>query len=211
MKAKNIRIALFPIIALSWAAFSGGAFAEGAGGLLFGLAQPSWNPGFMPAVPSDMPTFEYMGGYGYGVTRDGTIIGGFGLAFLDCDIYGAEGWSSSSRIPAHVAGGAGGLVVGSRITGSRFSHLDIAARLGLGGMGLATKDLSTADSSYSAEGFAIVYAEPYVELGLGLTPWMQLSATLSYSFIGNLIPGKPMSEVAYHTPVIGATVTFGDF
>jgi hypothetical protein len=77
-------------------------------------------------------------------------------------------------------------------------------------MGLATKS-ETAVDGYDTKGYFIVYAEPYVELGLGFLPWMHLSAVLSYPFIGNLIPGKPVSDVAYHSPSIGATVTFGDF
>jgi hypothetical protein len=191
--------------------FAGSAFAEGAGGLLFGLVQPKWNPSFMPAVPDTLPDFEYMGGFGYGVTRDGTIIGGFGLAFLDYEIYDPRNWRSSSQVPMHVAGGAGGLIVGSRVFGSASSHLDIAARLGMGGLGLATKDLSAYSSRYEPRGYAIVYAEPYVELGLGLTRWMHVSATFGYPYIGNLLPGKPLSALAYYTPTIGATVTFGSF
>lgn len=56
----------------------GTAAAEGAGGVLLGLVDPDWNPDFLPAASS--PRMEFMGGYGYGVTRDDFIIGGFGFA-----------------------------------------------------------------------------------------------------------------------------------
>jgi hypothetical protein len=211
----NYKVRIFALTFLL-VALTGGAFAKGAGGILMGMVKPEWNPDFMPGVPSSLPDFEYMGGYGYGVARDGAIIGGFGLAFLDYAIYDRENWGETSRTPRHIAGGAGGIVLGSRITGSRMAHLDIAARLGLGGMGLATRRSDYAYNGtvlykYEAKGYAVVYAEPYAELGLGLSPWMQLSATLSYPFIGNLAPGKPFGDVRYYTPTVGVTVTFGAF
>ena len=217
MKAKS-RFFAASVLALAFAggAFPGSAFAEGAGGPLFGLVMPAWNPSFMPEVPSSLPEFEYMGGYGYGLSRDDVIIGGFGLAFLDYNIYASENWGGGSLIPMHVAGGAGGLVVGSRVIAAPGLHLDLAARLGLGGMGLARRELAASYLGsdfyrYATKGYAIVYAEPYAELGLGLTPWMRLCATLSYPLIGNFLPGKPFSEVFYYTPAIGLTVSFGKF
>jgi hypothetical protein len=199
------------LLALFLLALGGAAAANGAGGLLVGLVQPSWNPSFMPGVPSSLPDIEYMGGYGYGISREGTIVGGFGLAFLDYGIYDSANWEASSQASAHVAGGAGGLVVGSRVFGSRWSHLDIAARLGLGGMGLATKDALSGSAGFVSKGYAIVYAEPYIELGVGLTRWMQLGASLSYLYIGNFVPGKPLNELVYFTPAVGISLTFGRF
>ena len=184
-------------------------FAEGAGGLLFGFVQPAWNPSLMPKVPGTVPDFEYMGGYGYGVTRDGIIIGGFGLSFLDYNVADAN---ASSQL-RHFAGGVGGIVVGSRVFGGESAHLDLASRLGVGGMALWTgSNTSTPGSlSDSNTGYMMAYAEPYVELGVGLTSWMHLSATLGYPILGNLIPGKPMTDVSYFSPTIGATLTFGSF
>jgi hypothetical protein len=182
------------------------AGAQGAGGLLFGMVKPSWNPDFMPAVPSAFPEYSSIGGFGYGVS-DGMIVGGFGLAFLDYDIYSAANWSSSSAVPRHAAGGVGGMILGSRIVGTRWAHLDLAARLGFGGMALSTKQ----GLYYDTKGYAVAYAEPYVELGLGLSPWLQLGAALGYPFIGNLIPGKPFDEALYFSPALEITVSFGSF
>jgi hypothetical protein len=165
------------------------ASAEGAGGVLFGMVKPAWNPSFMPdtRMPVDL---EYFGGYGYGVGEQGNIVGGFGMAFLD---------STGDRM----AGGAGGMIAGYRLVGERFIHLDLAARLGLGGMG--------SDGGSGWEGHAIIYAEPVAELGIGLTPWMRVSATLGYQFIGSFAPGKLFSDVVLRSPTIGFTVTWGDF
>jgi hypothetical protein len=198
----------FLIAILLLAALGSASFAEGAGGLLFGMVQPGWNPGFMPAVPATQPEFEYMGGYGYGVTRDDLIIGGFGLAMLDYAIFDSASYQAADR---HIAGGAGGVILGSRIIGTGFLHLDVAARLGLGGVAEATKSLDNGLSSFTRKGYAIIYAEPYVELGVGLSRWMHLAATLSYPFIGNFIPGKPFTSFLYYSPVLGVTMTFGDF
>jgi hypothetical protein len=187
------------------------SFAAGAGGLLFGLAEPSWNPSFMPSIPDSFKGLEYFGGYGYGVDSSDRISGGFGLAFLDYESMDAANRGSAGSVPGYFVGGAGGLIVGSRLIGGRALHLDLAARLGLGGVGVSTRTGSAGTWSYSDTGYAIAYAEPYAELGLGLSPWMQVSATLGYPFIGNLAPGKPFADFVYWAPTFGVTVTFGSF
>jgi hypothetical protein len=183
--------------------------AEGAGGSFFGLVEPGWNPSFMPAAST--PEMEYMGGYGYGVTYDGFIIGGFGLAFLDYDIYDKAKWSATGAVPIHVAGGVGGVILGQRILGWESFHLDVAARLGVGGMGVSTRQGSPGSYYYVDSGYAIVYAEPYIEAGVGLVPWMHLSATFGYTLIGNFIPGRPMTDALFYTPTLGITMSFGSF
>ncbi len=204
MRAKQASLFLPLLLALCVSASS----AEGFGGLLFGLSQPAWNPSFLPAVPSGMPDFEYMGGYGGGITPDGLIVGGFGLAILDYAIYDQANWGSGSQVQRHMAGGVGGLIVGSRIIATRFAHLDLAARLGLGGMGVADMGAS---HEYGSVGYALAYAEPYLELGLGLLPWMRLNAELGYPIFGNLIPGRPFGDLRYNTPVLALGVSFGSY
>jgi hypothetical protein len=178
-----------PLLVAAMIAVAALASAQGAGGVLFGMAKPDWNPSFIPEprMPVDM---EYFGGYGYGVGEQGNIAGGFGLAFMD-------------SAGAGLAGGAGGMIVGYRLAGERFIHLDLIARLGLGGMG--------ADSVSGWTGHAIIYAEPLAELGIALTPWMRLSATLGYQFIGNFAPGKLFSEVLLRSPTLGFAISWGDY
>ena len=188
------------------------ALAEGYGGILFGLSQPSWNPRFLPSIPASMPDFEYMGGYGGGITDDGMIIGGFGLAILDYASYDKANWSSGSSVPRHIVGGVGGLLLGSRLAASRYAHIDLAARLGLGGMGVSDRQPAAgAGYEYSSSGYALAYAEPYLELGLSPLPWMRISAELSYPIFGNFIPGRPFGELLYYTPVLALGVTFGSY
>ena len=183
---KNMRLGVAIAALLALAPL---ASAQGAGGVLFGAAKPDWNPSFLPEarMPVDL---EYFGGYGYGVSGEGNIIGGFGLAFMD---------AAGDRL----AGGAGGMVVGYRLVKETFVHLDLSARLGLGGMG--------EDTGNGWEGHAVFYAEPLAELGLALTPWMRLSATLGYQLIGSFAPGRLFSGVLMRSPTVGFAVTWGDY
>jgi len=173
--------------------------AEGAGGLLFQVVKPAWNPAFLggETMPYDL---EFMGGYGYGVTEEGMVIGGFGMGFFDTNLVSYD----YDRLNPHLAGGVGGVILGSRVIGTRSAHLDLDCRLGLGGVG-------SWGGTAGARGYAICYAEPYAELGLGLTPWMHLSATLGYTVMGNLIPGRFFSDLFDHSPTLGFTLSFGDF
>jgi hypothetical protein len=169
----------------------------GAGGLLFGLQRPDWNPPFMPEAATPM-NLEFLGGYGYGVDREGVIVGGFGMAMLDAGILEGSG-SSADR----AAGGIGGMIIGQRIVDERRLHLDLAARLGLGGTGLRTNG--------RWKGYALAYAEPYLELGLGLTPWMRVTASVGYQVLGNFAPGRLFKDFFMRTPTMGFSIAWGRF
>ena len=174
--------------------------AEGAGGVIFQLVEPALTPRFLGAAA--MPyELEFIGGYGYGVTDEGLVIGGFGFGFFDANLVSYDyDWRNE-----HLAGGVGGMILGQRVFGTRNAHLDIDCRLGLGGAGYWS------ESAPDGRGYAICYLEPYAELGIGLTPWMHLSATFGYTLIGNLIPGRFFSELLAYSPTLGFTVSFGDF
>jgi hypothetical protein len=173
------------------------ASAEGAGGILAGIVKPAWNPSFLPEalMPFDL---EYVGGFGYGLTRDGGIVGGFGMAILDSSLLGSEPSSDMQ-----LAGGIGGMVVGRRLLASRGLHLDLMGRLGLGGIALR--------EGVDWGGYAVFFVEPYLDLGIGLTPWMRLSANVGYQMIGNFAPGKLAEELLLRTPSLGFTITWGEY
>lgn len=67
------------------------------------------------------------------------------------------------------------------------------------------------NQQYDTSGYAMLYAEPYIELGIGLTPWMHVSVTVGYCLMGNFIPGWPFEAVFYHAPDLGLSVSFGNF
>jgi hypothetical protein len=179
------RAAVLVLLAL----FAGAqAFSEGAGGMLYGTSRRDWNPNFMPSSPLACD-IGYFGGYGYGVDHEGTITGGFGLALSNF----------GSGSPS-IQGGLGGLIVGQRVIGLRLVHLDADLRFGAGGL-----------SYNNSKGYFVAYAEPYLELGIGLTPWLHLSATAGYQFIGNLMGGKVFESFTYWSPTFGMTIGFGSF
>jgi len=166
----------------------------GAGGVLAGVARPGWNPDFMPqaVMPVDL---GWIGGYGYGVGADGSIAGGFGFGFMD------GGWDGTGA-PSHVAGGVGGMIAGVRLFRDRWMHLDLATRLGLGGVAV---------HGLPSGGYAVAYAEPYLELGLGLTRWMRLTASVGYQWMGNIAPGRICGDFLLRSPTLGFSLAWGAF
>jgi hypothetical protein len=176
------------------------AFADsgGAGGPFIGMTMPEWNPDFMPAASG--ARLLCLGASGYGVSRDGSIFGGFGFALLDADYMDATFEDRIDPDFSPYAGGVGGLVSGHRLGSGDFAHLDLAARLGAGGI-----------ASGRARGWAVLYAEPYAELGLRFSPWMRLTASVGYMFMANLAPGSPFEALVLRSPTLAFGVAFGSF
>lgn len=184
-------------------AFSGG----GASGVLFGLAEPGWTPSFGRydglVNLEEMPwNIGYLGGYHYDVDNDGVIQGWFGLAFLDSKVFDA-GTAQSG-----VAGGVAGVIVGTRVIGKDFIHFDTALRLGMGACYVGD---ATSTAVWPSPVYAIVYVEPYAELGIGIFPWMHFTATLGYQMIGNCFPGATFDSLFTRTPTLGFSIAFGSF
>jgi hypothetical protein len=197
MKRNSLTLAVLALLSLLAIPLS----AEGAGGMFFQVVRPEWNPDFLPGAR--MPyNLEYFGGYGYGVSQDGVIVGGFGCGFVDSGLL--------SPVPdtgeKHLAGGVGGMIMGARIVGASVIHLDLAARLGAGGIGYHDPSAGFQDM-----GYAILYAEPYAELGIGFAPWMHLSATGGYALMANFVPGEAFSDFINSSPTFGFTLSFGSF
>jgi len=180
--------------------FSSIALAQsgGAGGPTIGVTMPEWNPDFMPAASG--ARLLRIGAVGYGVSRDGTIIGGFGYGLIDAGLFDAAAHDRLDPSSALPAGGVGGLVSGYRLGSGDFAHLDLAARLGVGGM-----------SSGRLRGWAVLYAEPYAELGLRFAPWMRLTASVGYMFLANLVPGTPFEDLLLRSPTLDFGLAFGSF
>jgi hypothetical protein len=169
----------------------------GAGGTLYGYTKPDWNPTFMPRIlePTNLYT---MGGFGYGVDRDGVIRGGFGFAVLD------EGYLNSGvKVSDGFAGGFGGALLGQRIIDVEFLNLDVVLRLGAGGFAYIENE--------AWRGYSGVYGEAAAELGLVVFPWMRVSAFLGYRAFANLIPGNPFQDLVRYSPTFGATISWGKF
>jgi hypothetical protein len=187
--------------------FSALAFSSGgASGVFSGLVQPEWDPNFLglPLEAVHQPfNLAYVGGFSYEVDDEGSILGYFGMAFMD------KGFFTGGEEDSHMAGGAFGLVVGQRVIGTDFLHLDLASRLGLGGC--YVNEWLGAASPRDPTGYMILYAEPYAELGIGIFPWAHLAVTAGYQIMGNWLPGLPFQHLFTLTPTIGLSVSFGSF
>jgi hypothetical protein len=196
-KSSALAFALAILIASLASAHSGGA-----GGPFVGATMPEWNPDFMPDASG--VRLLRIGAGGYGVSSDGAIIGGFGMAMIDAGLLDATLDELYGAQKTYYAGGVGGLVSGRRLGSGSFAHLDLAARLGAGGF--ARTRGRVADG-----GWAVLYAEPYAELGLRFTPWMRLTASVGYMFMVNMAPGSPFKELVLRSPTVALGVAFGGF
>lgn len=169
----------------------------GAGGILLGLERPAYAPSFLPSTGSE-GRVEELGGFGYGLDREGFIVGGFGSALLDQVLLVPD----ASREGALV-GGIGGMLLGQRLVDGRRLDLDLGLRIGLGGLARARGS--------GWEGWAVALAEPYAELLVAVSPWMALSGRLGYRLLGNFVPGYAFQDLLVRTPVLGFSISWGSF
>jgi len=170
--------------------------SAGAGGLIFGIQRPDLSPSFLPPSGASAGV-ESIGGFGYALDAEGFIVGGFGMALLDQGILDGGTMAEGSY-----AGGVGGLLVGQRLIGERRFKLDLSARLGVGGLAQYQGDWT---------GWAVVFAEPYAEATIVLSPWMALSAQLGYRLMGNFAPGLAFDRFFLLSPVLCFAVSWGSF
>jgi hypothetical protein len=183
---KKLGLLLALLLALTGTA----GFADGAGGMFYGL-QTSEYP-FLKDYPvrNNSLGLAYYGGYGYGV-HGNAITGGFGFAVTDTD--GNTG----------IAGGFGGV-----INGVRFIDWPVTVSLiswtAVGG-------ISTGTQEEGEEGFFAFMEEITLELGIPINRWFMPSVYAGYQFAGNLAPGKPFEDFLVYTPVVGVRVAWGKF
>jgi hypothetical protein len=131
-----------------------------------------------------------VGGFGYGVTRSGQRIGGFGLAFFSTD-------------PAvQFEGGVGGSISGQEL---RLGPVTLAAVMWTGVGGLKTNVPGMAGEWFT------LFFEGDVEVGLAVTPWMQLTGYGGVQLLANLAPGRPFEGMLFYTPVVGVRLAWGSF
>ena len=169
------------------------AFADGGGGMYFGYQTSAY-----PFL-SDNYSFEnnslglaYYGGFGYGVTSNRTIVGGFGMAIMDIDN------------DSGIAGGFGGVISGFRLLKEPIS-LSLMSMTGFGG--IYTGDYATD----SGDGFFALSEELTLELGIPIISWFMPTVYAGYQIIANVIPGRMFQTFLSYTPVFGIRLQWGDF
>ena len=204
------RIAIAALLVL---VFVGAASAKGgAGSVFFGFSEPSWHPSFLPESSSSYQ-LSYFGGEGYGVDSDGVISGGFIMALSSTS---SDQSDMTSQDPL-AFGMAGGAILGSRLVSEPGLHLDLAARVGVGGFIGQSGQYVTDSYGYSyydsvtTDAYFVGYFEPYIELGVKVFRWMRVSAVLGYQYMPNLSPGKPFEKFWLSNPTLGFTASFGKF
>jgi hypothetical protein len=160
------------------------SFAGGAGGMFFGV--PYFDPYFSNY---DLP-IQCMGGYGYGVSSDGQRYGGFGMGFFGGSALGG------------FSGGVGGVLSGQEF---RLGSFVLAVNLltGIGGLGT--------DAVGVPGGYLIAFGQIDAEVGIVVWPWMQISGYGGMQAFANLLPGNPLQDVLYYTPVVGVRLAWGSF
>jgi hypothetical protein len=166
-------------------AWAGGG--DGAGGVTHGFQYWDLDCGWYSADVQEIT----IGGFGYGVSRRGERIGGFGLAFFSAD-------------PAVVfEGGVGGL-----INGRQFSIGPLtAAAVAWTGIGCLKTDVVGMAGSWIT-----LFLEADAEVGWALTPWMQLTCYGGVQLLANFEPHHPFDEnMLFYTPVVGARIAWGSF
>jgi len=161
------------------------AFAAGAGGVTWSDQR------YVSGLSNTTVTSSEIGGFGYAVNREGLRTGGFGYA-----IYSPSGTQA-------LAGGVGGVILGQE---GHTGPLTFAANLwtGLGGI--------SATFSGTRTGHAIVFGEANLELGVAVTPWMQLSMYAGMQGMADVDPQSGVgTQLASYWPVVGMRLSWGSF
>ncbi len=163
----------------------GAVFAGGAGGL-------AWSDQhYVSGLSSSTLATTEIGGFGYGVSAGGTRTGGFGYA-----IYSEPGTDS-------LAGGVGGVIVGQE---SRTGPLTFAVNLWTGAGGVS-ETLAGIQS-----GHVVLFGEANVELGIAVTPWMQLSGYAGMQGLADVHPRTGIGgQLLRYSPILGMRLAWGSF
>jgi hypothetical protein len=179
----NGRIVIFTLLALTLPLF--GASAAGAGGV-------AWSDQRRVEGFSSTPlSISEVGGFGYGVSSGGQRTGGFGYA-----LYSPDGTSS-------LAGGVGGVIFGQE---GHAGPLTFAVNLWTGLGGISARSLGT------ETGLAVLFGEASFELGIAVTPWMQLSAYAGMQGLADISPHSGIgTRLATYSPVVGMRLAWGSF
>ena len=168
------------------------AQSGGGGGMILGYQTSSYPFLEQYPVASNSLDLIYYGGFGYGVSYDGAIAGGFGMAIMDV--------TGGSKI----AGGVGGFMAGIRLL-SRPINLSLISWTGLGGL---STGILPADGH---GGLMVFFEEVTLDIGLPIVRWFMPTIFVGYQLAGNLIPGAPFNAFLSYTPVIGMRIQWGKF
>ncbi len=167
-------------------------FADGAGGFYSGYQVSSFPFMDGDSFGNNNMGLYYSGGFGYGVSWNNVITGGFGYA-----IYASE----DENTPI---GGFGGVINGIRLL--RYPiNISLMSWTGFGGI-----STSSSDGGGNGKSFAIS-EELTLEVGFPLFRWFSPTIYAGYQVIGSLGSGEPFEEFLSYTSVVGFRFQWGKF
>jgi hypothetical protein len=180
------------IVILCILIISAPVWAGGGGGMLLGYQTSRYPFLAQYEVANNSLDLLYYGGYGYGVSWQGSIAGGFGFAIMDV--------SGASKI----AGGFGGFMAGIELI-DRPVNLSLVSWTGFGGL---STGIYSADGH---DGFFAILEEITLEVGFPIVRWFMPTVYVGYQVAGNVIPGVPFSSFLSYTPVVGFRMQWGNY
>lgn len=196
------------VLLVAFAMLPGLVYASGGGGIEY---LTNVGPDLLPslALPGgvSLPTGSVIGfsGFGYGVTRGGWKIGGFGL-FLYTDNVSVPVPSLSSSVNGAVAG-FGGVISGGQARLGPF-RLSLNLRLGAGVIGVRLPYEHMSPMMMDA-GTACLFGSIDGEVGLLFVPAMLVSV---YGGLGSIAPIIPFyGPVPIASFIAGVRITWGSF
>ncbi|NBC29162.1 MAG: hypothetical protein GVY29_04125, partial [Spirochaetes bacterium] len=146
------------------------ADSGGAGGIIVGNQISEYPLLENVRVQNNSLGLAYVGGFGYGVSSNGRISGGFGMGVFDP--YNEDGG---------ISGGFGGAIGGWRII-RRPIYLTLTSWTGIGGVAVRNPAVGQ-----FANGYLAVFQEFSVELGIPFSNWFTPTLFAGYQFMVNLV------------------------
>jgi hypothetical protein len=181
---KNLFVLILLVLGMSF------VIADGAGGFYSGYQVSSYPFIETTGFENNSMGLYYSGGFGYGISRNNIISGGFGYT-----LYGDADESTP-------IGGFGGVINGIRFLSFPI-NISLMSWTGFGGI--------TNLSSEKDEGSFAISEEITLEVGFPLFRWFAPSIYAGYQVIGSLGSGEPFDEFLSYTSVIGFRFQWGKF
>jgi hypothetical protein len=185
------------------------AFAGGGGGLEYmtntgpDVLSFSGVPSWFLASPST-GTVNGVSGFGYGVTRGGFKIGGFGTFFAAGPFDFPVPWAST--VYTNAIGGFGGIITGGYGRLGPFA-LSLNLRLGSGGFWVSGTSSSHGSPMPSWSGSGAAFGALDLEAGVVVVPAMMVSV---YAGVSGFV-SFPYMIIPAAAPTMGVRMTWGRF
>lgn len=182
--------------------------AEGAGGVEFlqVVGSDLWPFPGGANLPATTGSISSIGGLGYGVRDDGTVIGGFGFGVT------SQGLSLPNSPTGHplkaFTAGYGGTVNGWQHRWGPLAGL-FTTRIGFGGADYSSEDgLGALTFSSHTSGFSVL-GTAGAQMGITVFPWFLIGVEAGVAGTVTFVAGHPF--LVGYAPTIGIRLLWGSF